>query len=308
MSTKISVVIPLYNKAATIADALRSVVAQRYAPHEIIVVDDGSTDDSAAVVEQLGIAGLQLIRQANGGVSRARNRGVEAATGELVAFLDGDDCWEEGFLGEIASLAADYPAAGLYCTAFHIVANGRLTPAPCPSERGIVSDFFGSSAHRYIAIPSASAVRREAFIAVGGFPAGMKIGEDLYLWILLARRYAVAFSPLRAVRYSREAENRSTTIYTPEKSPYSFEELYDPTAPLGEREFVARAALGKALILVAKGDDEAARRAIATFSYTKTYSRTLRKVKVLLRLPKRWRQPLLNGYNRLAWLIAKKGL
>ena len=307
MKSNISVVIPLYNKEHTVAEAIRSAVTQRIAPLEVIVVDDGSTDRSAEVVEALNLPTVRLVRQANGGVSRARNRGIEEAQGEWIAFLDADDCWEEDFLHEIQSLIADYPTCGMCATAFHVNKQGVLHEAPCPHVRGEV-DFFRESAHCYIAIPSAVAVKREALLAVGGFPAGMKIGEDLYLWILLARRYPIAFSPKRLACYRREAENRSTAIYTPEKSDFSFEKLYDPTAPLDEREFMARAALGKALILCAKGDTEAARRAIETFRFTTTYRRTLRKVQVLNRLPVRWRQPLLSLYNRLAWLIAKKGL
>ena len=307
MKSNISVVIPLYNKEHTVSEALLSAVSQRVAPLEVLVVDDGSTDRSAEVVEALNLPTVRLIRQTNGGVSRARNRGIEEAQGEWIAFLDADDCWEADFLAEIQALIADHPACAMCATAFQVNQQGTLHEAPCPHTRGEV-DFFRESAHSYIAIPSAVAIKREALLAVGGFPAGMKIGEDLYLWILLARRYPIAFSPKRLVRYRREAENRSTAIYTPEKTEFSFEKLYDPTAPLDEREFVARAALGKALILCAKGDTEAARRAIETFRFTTTYRRTLRKVQVLNRLPIGWRQPLLNLYNRLAWLIAKKGL
>ncbi|MBQ2728442.1 MAG: glycosyltransferase family 2 protein [Alistipes sp.] len=308
MSVKFSVVIPLYNKSRSIAATLQSVAAQRYAPHEIIVVDDGSTDESQAVVRALNIPSLRLICQPNGGVSRARNRGIEAASGDYIALLDADDLWEEGFLEEITALIADYPACGLYCTAFRVVAENGLFDAPCPSERGVVEHFFRDSAHRYIAIPSTAVIPRTTLNEVGLFPAGMKIGEDLHLWIRIARRYRVAFSPRRLVRYSRVAENRSTSIYTPEQCDTSFEALYNPEAPLDEREFVARAALGKALILSAKGDTEAGQRAIRTFGFTKTYRRTLRKLQLLNSLPVGWRQPLLDGYNWLAWRLAKKGL
>lgn len=313
MSVNFSVVIPLYNKANSIEAAIRSVAAQRCAPREIIVVDDGSTDDGAARVEALrkhwsGTPTLHLIRQPNGGVSRARNRGIEAAASDYIALLDADDCWEEGFLEEIEALIGEFPHCGLYCTAFRVKSTEGLFDAPCPAERGVVSNFFRDSAHRYIAIPSAVVIPKAVLTAVGGFPEGMKIGEDLHLWIRIARRYEVAFSPRRLVCYSRIAENRSTTIYTPEQCDTSFEALYDPEAPLDEREFIARAALGKALILSAKGDTEAAQRALRTFRFTRTYRRTLRKVQVLNRLPKSWRQPLLDGYNRLAWRLAKKGL
>ena len=303
-----SVIIPLYNKEREIEATIRSVLAQRLQPLEIVVVNDGSTDRSAEVVRAISSPLVRLIDQPNAGECAARNRAISEARGEYVALVDADDQWEEGFLEEINSLINDYPDCGLYCTSFQVVSHEGVFRAPCPEERGVVQNFFRDSAHRYIAIPSASAMPRRIFDEIGGFPEGMKIAGDLYMWIKLARKYRVSFSPKPLVRYLKEASNRSASIYTPEKTAYSFETLYDPAAPIEEREFVARAALGKALILCAKGDTEAARRAIETFSFTKTYRRTLRKVQVLNRLPVRWRQPLLNLYNRLAWLIAKKGL
>lgn len=304
----ISVVIPLYNKQREIGDALRSVLAQTLAPQEIIVVDDGSTDDGAEVAGSIHSPLLKLVRQPNAGVSAARNRGIAESAGEYIAFLDADDAWQPGFLARIAEMIAGKPGCGLYCTAFDIVSDDGVFPARTPQTRGVVENFFRESAHRYIAIPSASCIPRRVFDAVGGFPEGMKIGEDLYMWIKIARRFKVCFSPERLVRYSRVASNRSAAGYTPERTACSFEELYDPEAPEAEREFIARAALGKALILSAKGGTAEAARAIRTFSFTKTYRRTLHKVRLLNALPVRWRAPLLSLYNRLAWRIARKGL
>lgn len=304
----ISVIIPLYNKEREIGGTLRSVLAQSLPPAEIIVVDDGSTDGSKEVVGSIASPLIRLITQPNAGVSAARNRAIAEAQGEYIALLDADDEWEPGFLAQIAALIAEFPDCGLYATAFNIRSDRGLFPAPTPTQRGVVPDFFRDSAHRYIAIPSASVIPRRVFDRVGGFPDGMKIAEDLYMWIKIARRYPVCFSPERLVRYAKTASNRSTAIYTPECTVHSFEELYDPAAPEAEREFVARAALGRALILSAKGGTQEAARALRTFSYTKTYRRTLRKVRLLNALPVRWRGPLLGLYNALAWRIARKGL
>ena len=307
---RFSVLIPLYNKEREVGEALRSVLAQTLPPEEIVVVDDGSTDNGAAVVEALAARhpAIRLIRQPNAGVCAARNRAAAVATGDYLTLLDADDAWRPRFLEEIAALIAEFPGCGFYCTAFDIRSHEGEFPADCPSERGIVGNFFRDSAHRYIAIPSASCIPRSVFEAVGGFPDGMKIGEDLYVWVLIARRWPVCFSPERLCRYSRVASNRSSAIYTPERTVYSFEALYDPEAPEEEREFLARAALGKSLTLSAKGGTEDAARAIRTFGFTQTYRRTLRKVQLLNRLPVSWRTPLLNAYNYLAWKIAKKGL
>lgn len=307
-SPTISVIIPLYNKEREIEGTIRSVLAQRLQPLEIVVVDDGSTDRSAALVKAIPSPLIRLVRQPNAGECAARNRAIAEARGELLALLDADDEWEEGFLEEVAALYREFPGCGIYSTAFRVVSHDGIFPAPTPTRRGIVDNFFRDSAHRYVSIPSASAIPREVFDRVGGFPEGMKMGGDLYMWIKIARRYPVCFSPQPLCRYSKVASNRSASTYTPERTAYSFEELYDPTAPDDEREFIARAALGKALVLSAKGGTEEAARAIRTFSFTKVYRRTLRKVRLLNALPVRWRSPLLNLYNALAWRIARKGL
>ena len=307
-SPTISVIIPLYNKEREIEGTIRSVLAQRLQPLEIVVVDDGSTDRSAALVEAIPSPLIRLVRQPNAGECAARNQAIAEARGELLALLDADDEWEEGFLEEVAALYREFPGCGIYSTAFRVVSHDGIFPAPTPTRRGIVDNFFRDSAHRYVSIPSASAIPREVFDRVGGFPEGMKMGGDLYMWIKIARRYPVCFSPQPLCRYSKVASNRSASTYTPERTAYSFEELYDPTAPDDEREFIARAALGKALVLSAKGGTEEAARAIRTFSFTKVYRRTLRKVRLLNALPVRWRSPLLNLYNALAWRIARKGL
>ena len=307
-SPTISVIIPLYNKEREIEGTIRSVLAQRLQPLEIVVVDDGSTDHSAALVEAIPSPLIRLVRQPNAGECAARNRAIAESRGELLALLDADDEWEEGFLEEVAALYREFPGCGIYSTAFRVVSHDGIFPAPTPTRRGIVDNFFRDSAHRYVSIPSASAIPREVIDRVGGFPDGMKMGGDLYMWIKIARRYPVCFSPQPLCRYFFFYDKGSSEIDTPERTVYSFEELYDPAAPDDEREFIARAALGKALVLSAKGGTEEAARAIRTFSFTKVYRRTLRKVRLLNALPVRWRGPLLDLYNALAWRIARKGL
>lgn len=307
-SPTISVIIPLYNKEREIEGTIRSVLAQRLQPLEIVVVDDGSTDHSAAFVEAIPSPLIRLVRQPNAGECAARNRAIAESRGELLALLDADDEWEEGFLEEVAALYREFPGCGIYSTAFRVVSHDGIFPAPTPTRRGIVENFFRDSAHRYVSIPSASAIPRQVIDRVGGFPDGMKMGGDLYMWIKIARRYPVCFSPQPLCRYSKVASNRSASTYTPERTVYSFEELYDPAAPDDEREFIARAALGKALVLSAKGGTEEAARAIRTFSFTKVYRRTLWKARVINALPVRWRGSLLDLYNALAWRIARKGL
>ena len=304
---RISVVIPLYNKEQEVARAIRSVVEQRYTPFEVIVVDDGSSDRSAAVAEKFVSNSIHLIRQSNAGVSAARNRGTEAASGDFVAFLDADDWWEPGFLEEIATLIQEFPGCGIYSTAFRIVRDGHHYPARQPEQRGIITDYFEQAMTRYICLPSTSCLPRHLLIKTQGFPLGMKLGEDLYLWTKIAAYHPVCFSPQPLVNYSVTASNRSSSIYTPEQTAFSFQDLYKEGND-SLNEYIARCGISKAITITAKGDTQFGREAEQFFRYTQRYRFGWKKLYLLNRLPCKWRPGLLALYNKLAWMIARKGL
>ena len=297
-ASNISVIIPLYNKASEIERTLRSVFSQSLPPREIIVVDDGSTDGSAEIVERLATPFVRLIRQQNSGVSAARNRAMREAMGEWVALLDGDDVWCEDYLATVAQMIGRWPACGAYGTGFFID-DGQ--------KEGIV-DFFAESMTRYVLIPSATTLRRDLALELGGFPEGMRMGEDQFLWTKIARVADVAFMPKPKIIYSRAATNRSAAIYRPELTAFSFEQLYEPERKDLSNEYIARVALGKALIDSSRGGTEVARRALEFFSYNTMSHRIERKLRVLNALPCFSRRWVLWLYNSLAWIIARKGL
>lgn len=304
---QITVIIPLYNKEAEIEQTLRSVLAQRAQPREIIVVDDGSTDRSAELLEQVKSPLIRLIRQPNGGVSAARNRAMREAKSEWVALLDGDDRWEPGYLESIVRLMDHYPDCGAYATSFWVENQGRRYPAATPEEEGPV-DFFEQALRRFVLIPSTTTLNRELALELGGFPEGMRMGEDQYLWTRLARQSRICFSPRREVIYSRSSSNRSASLWQPEHCDTSLEELYDPTASALSNEYLARVALGKGLLVSSRGGTEEARRSLQTFRFTRLNRFAWWKLRLLNALPRSWRMPLLSLYNRLAWLLAKRGL
>lgn len=311
----ISVVIPLYNKVATIERTLRSVFLQSTPPIEVIVVDDGSTDGGAEIAARFTT--VRLIRQTNAGVSAARNRGLVEARGRYVALLDADDAWEPDYLAEITSLIACWPDCTAYATGFSIDSGSRTVIADTPRVRGVV-DFFAESLRHYVLIPSATTLDRNTALSQGGFPEGMRMGEDQYLWTKLARAGNICFSPAPLVRYTKGAPNNSAALWKPEKTAASFEDLYLP-APTeespaarfsreGQNEYIARVALGKALILSTKGCTSEAAHTANFFSYTRENRRALFKLRLLNALPLLLRAPLLKAYNAAAWLLAKKGL
>lgn len=197
----ISVIIPLYNKERQIRATLGSVLNQSYTDFEIVVVDDGSTDGSTAIVESVQDARLRLIRQENGGVSAARNRGIREAKGEYVAFLDADDLWELDFLKTLHQLSVEYPSCSVYACNYDFVSpDGTHRPTiirrlPFTGEHGILSNYFEVASCSHPPLwTSALMVRKEALQAIRGFPLGIKSGEDLLTWARLACRFPIAYS------------------------------------------------------------------------------------------------------------------
>lgn len=210
----VSVVIPLYNKASHIAKTLKCVLAQTYTDYEIVVVNDGSTDNSAEVVRSCPDPRIRLIDQPNGGVSSARNRGTQEATGEYVAYLDADDEWEPDYLATQMSLVEKYP----YCTVFVVNyrcsdINGRITypiinNLPFTENDGELINYFivASSSHPPICSITIM-VRREAMLSIGGFPVGIRSGEDLLTWARLAARYRIAYCREAKATFNVEGYN-----------------------------------------------------------------------------------------------------
>ncbi|MBQ8493261.1 MAG: LicD family protein [Alistipes sp.] len=312
-SERISVVIPLYNKELEVERALSSVINQSLAPEEIIVVDDGSTDGSRAIVERLieehPSAHIRLIVQENSGVSAARNRGIREAKGDYVALLDADDMWLSGYIAEVCRLMEYYPDADAYTTAFDIVNDNKRVAAPVPTCEGYVNPAEEALRGRYPIIPSTATLRKATIEAVGGFPEGMRIGEDQWLWASMMQRNATfVFSPMSLVRYWRTASNRSASIYRSEHSRHTIEELYLPSGDATMNEYIARIAIGKGITQSVRGGTEDARRVAEIFAFTRRSRGQLRRLKLLNALPTALRPTVDGLYRAMAWLLKRRGL
>lgn len=144
----ISVVIPLYNKEQSIASTLQSVLKQTYQDFEIVIVNDGSTDHSVEKVAKVTDPRIRLIHQKNAGVSAARNRGIEEAGGEYIAFLDADDEWKSNYLKIQYKLTQKYPECCVFACNYEFKdTQGKVTPTiirklPFKGEDGILSNYF----------------------------------------------------------------------------------------------------------------------------------------------------------------------
>jgi glycosyltransferase involved in cell wall biosynthesis len=214
----ISVVIPLYNKGRYIARALNSVLSQTLQDFEIIVVDDGSTDDGATIVREFGDPRIRLIRQENQGVSAARNRGINESHAELVAFLDSDDEWLPKHLEVLFRLWKRYPEAGAYGTAYlkklkesEDYTVPKIEGVPRKPWEGILPSYFKVASVDEPPISSSSAaIPKYILLEMGGFTTKAWWGEDTDLWGRIALKYPVAFSWDGMIIFHGEALNRAS--------------------------------------------------------------------------------------------------
>lgn len=226
-----SVVIPMFNEADSILRALHSVSLQRWQPQTIIVVDDGSTDDSVQQVAQLHWPQLILLQQTHRGVSAARNRGLRAATTPYVAFLDADDYWLDTHIESLAELIQVFPDRGLYSTHHDVCIHGKRHTPTSGIKRGAlvdIDDFMGAFAHGLALINSTTAcVDREKCLTVGGFPEGVSRGEDIITWITMARAYGMAHRHRVTAVY-----DRTTSITKKNHLPISARDTLTPPESL----------------------------------------------------------------------------
>jgi len=186
---EVSVIIPTYNRGWIIEEAIDSVLAQDFEDFELIVVDDGSTDDTGQILEAYD-QDLIVCRQSNRGVSAARNRGIDAAAGRLIAFLDSDDLWLSRKLSTQVEFFHSNPEAIINQTEEIWIRNGvRVNPKT--RHHKISGMIFEPSLALCLVSPSAVMMRRSLFDEVGLFDEDLPACEDYDLWLRLSWRYPV---------------------------------------------------------------------------------------------------------------------
>ncbi len=248
----ISVVIPLYNKAHSVHEAIDSVLAQSFTQWELIVVDDGSQDGGASVVESYQDPRIVLISQPNAGVAAARNTGISRAGGELVALLDADDHWHQAHLATLAALSERYPEAVLYGAPTYFIGpdgdqhlnfiDARRMAAP--QGFSIIED-LGSEAVLFDLPFNASSVmvRAATLKALGGFPVGVTTGEDWLTWLRLSCAGSVAYSAKPTAYYNEPSvvQSRARPPQTPDVVGTTLRKMMadHPRHEVGLRRFLA---------------------------------------------------------------------
>lgn len=216
---RFSVIIPLYNKAPYVAKAIGSVLSQTFTDYELVIMDDGSKDDSFEValrcIEEH--PNCHIYRQVNRGVSMARNNAVALSQGEYLCFLDADDWWEPTFLEEMSGLIEEFPEAGIYGTNYTIVNETRhktrvASVGVDPGfEKGYINYCQVYAKTMYMPLTSITvSIPRTVFEEMQGFPKDIKLGEDFMLWIRIALNHKVAFlnKPLAFYNQDVDGANR----------------------------------------------------------------------------------------------------
>lgn len=228
---KISVIIPAYNASSTINSTIQSVLLQSFSDFELIVIDDGSTDMTAEIVRDIKDSRIKLFSDRNCGLSVARNRGIEQAVGEYLAFLDADDLWTEDKLEKQLMVLEANPKAGVaYSWTSYIDEEDNLLYNCYPTSfqgnvlgKLLLTNFLHNGSNPLI--------RSSAVQSVGKFDPELKSGEDWDYYLRLAASYSFVVVPEYQILYRKTSTNMSSNVDRIRQSSYTVLEQAYQTAP-----------------------------------------------------------------------------
>jgi len=281
---RVSVAIPLYNKANYIQRTLDSVMAQTFTDFEVVVVDDGSTDASREIVRAYDDSRIRLLTQENAGEGLTRDRAIRAGGGAYTALLDADDEWKPHFLETAVRLLDDFPSAGAGGVRYskrHPDGTSTLATVsgiPALPWRGIFADYFAACLADPPLFSSATIIRRSVFDAINPHPSTARMGADQYLWCQLAVRVPIAYDSTVAAIYHEEADDRVSCangeFYRHADLPFltflreqSVTETLPPLQRESVRQFIVKYELDRVrFLLSSQGDRMLARRLLTMIS------------------------------------------
>ncbi len=198
----ISIIIPLYNKRSSILVTVNSALAQSFRAYELIIVNDGSTDDSLFQISSIKDPRIRVLNKENGGVSSARNFGILNAKFDLIAFLDADDIWEKDFLEQMLKFRENHSNASIFACNIHLKSKSFEKNAIDFMQSGYVKDYFKVALDHAIVTSSSVILEKKVFNVVGVFNESLTCGEDLDMWFRILNKFQLAFLNLPLARYT----------------------------------------------------------------------------------------------------------
>jgi glycosyltransferase involved in cell wall biosynthesis len=215
----VSVIIPAYNAAQYIGEAIESALAQTYKNQEIIVVDDGSNDNTVELISNKYGEKVTIIKQKNAGPSSARNRGIKEARGEYIAFLDADDIWLPNKISEQIELMEKYLDVGMVFGNATTLKDGRKSELSHFEKEGLDEAYFGDRIYykdafkklfnKNIIMTQTVMMRTSIIEKTGGFDTDFRFAEDFLLWLNIARVTKIAYQP-QVVAFRRRHDGNLT--------------------------------------------------------------------------------------------------
>ena len=286
-----SVVVPVYQKGNYVEKCINSVLCQNYPFYEIILVDDGSTDNSGKICDDYAAkySQIHVYHKKNTGVSDTRNYGISKSTNPYIAFLDADDFWDMGFLSEIAKLIQKYPQCGMYSTNFYKICFGHLLENETEITGDcVVDNYFKQSLYNTIVNSSNVVIKKNLLLEVGGFPVGMIDAEDLYTWVKIASISKCAYSDKKLSYYNLESEGWRLRKNKKDVDGYNFKQLLTNEDDFYKKEYLSKLAYKKAVYYLINGFKKEADIQIKPFMNSKLFKLNMIKYRLLRLIPSCW--------------------
>ncbi|MFE3869099.1 glycosyltransferase family 2 protein [Flavobacterium sp. LS2P90] len=288
-----SVIIPLFNKEKFIEATLKSVLIQTFIDFEILIINDGSTDNSAEIIKGFDDPRIRYFYKENEGVSSARNTGIKNAKAKFIAFLDADDYWYPDFLEEMFKNIQSYPQEKVFSAAIEIETSKKVIPASysiLKTNHCEIVNYFNASSKETVICTSCAVFHKSIFSETGTFDLKIKSGQDTDMWIRIGMNYPVVFSWKILARYIYDEKSLSKNKnYLNQKINFSkFEEQEKTNLSLKKFLDLNRFSLAIKSKLIADDDN------FNTYSKAIDQKNISLKKRILLIMPSVILKPLIN--------------
>ena len=211
---QVSVIIPVFNKATTIQKTIESVLAQTFTDFELLLVNDASTDNSLAIIEQFRDSRIQLINQEHKGVSYTRNTGIKASKSPFVAFLDADDIWQQNHLENMIQLSKNHFECAVFSSGYSVIYPNKIRNFNFKTAPKNPMDFFENSLDFSLLNNSNIMIKKTVFDTVGYYDTSYPGGEDTELWIRMMLKYKLCFSNEITVTINKNLAQQASAVLT----------------------------------------------------------------------------------------------